>query len=80
VQLREGAQAYNYQREHPSREDALRAARAAGRRLAGFNVEQQGDIARDYFQAFVAANRDENAPTLAPFQPFIADLKSGAYR
>jgi hypothetical protein len=80
VQLREGAQAYNYQREHPSREDALRAARAAGRRLAGFNMEQQGDIARDYFQAFVAANRDENAPTLAPFQPFIAELKSSASR
>src|SRR5574341_200476 len=49
VQLREGAQAYNYQRQYPSREAALQAARAAGRRLAHFNMEQQGDIARDYY-------------------------------
>jgi hypothetical protein len=69
VQLREGAQAYNYQRQSPSREDALRAAQAAGRRLADFNMEQQGDIARDYYY-LLKQGQDVNA-----WEPFIAELR-----
>ena len=67
VQVAKGQKSYPYRLED-------------GRRLMDFNMEQQGDIARDYYQALVAANRDENAPALAPFQPFIVELKSGAYR
>lgn len=69
VQLREGAQAYNYQREHPSREEALRAAHAAGRRLASFNMEQQGDIARDYY-ALLRQGQDVSA-----WELFIGELR-----
>ena len=69
MQLREGGQAYNYQREHPSREDALRAARAAGRRLANFNMEQQGDIARDYY-ALLKQGQDVSA-----WELFMAELR-----
>lgn len=69
VQLREGAQAYNYQRQYPSREAALQAARAAGRRLAHFNMEQQGDIARDYY-ALLKQGQDVSA-----WEPFVAELR-----
>ena len=69
VQLREGAQAYNYQREYPSREAALRAARDVGRRLATFNMEQQGDIARDYY-ALLKQGQDVSA-----WEPFVDELR-----
>jgi type VI secretion system secreted protein VgrG len=67
TQLTRGQQGYPYRLQD-------------GHCLMDFNMEQQGDIARDYYKAFAAANRDESAPTLVPFTPFIVELKSGAYR
>jgi len=70
VQLREGLQSYNYQKEYPSREAALQAARAAGRRLADFNPEQQGELARDYYLA-IKQGREVNA-----WGAFVAEFRS----
>jgi hypothetical protein len=69
VQLREGRRSYDYRREHPSHEAALLAAVAAGRRLASFNPEQQGDLARDYYIR-CKLNQD-----CTPWDPFIAELR-----
>jgi hypothetical protein len=69
VQLREGRRSYDYRRDHPSHEAALQAARAAGRRLASFNPEQQGDLARDfYFRCKL--NQDCTA-----WDPFIEEFR-----
>lgn len=69
VQLREGRRAYDYRREHPTLEAALLAANAAGRRLADFNPEQQGDLARDYYF------RVKQGQTVTPWEPFIAEFR-----
>jgi hypothetical protein len=61
VQLREGMKGYRYQL-------------AADRRLFEFNLEQQGDIARDYYAAF-KRGQDVNL-----WEPLIAELRAGAYR
>ncbi len=49
VQIRDGSRGYDYCDGHPTPTDALRAAHAAGRTLMDFNMEQQGDLARDYY-------------------------------
>ncbi len=49
VQLRLGRLAYNYQGAYPTLDASLLAAHVEGRRLVQFNLEQQGDIARDYY-------------------------------
>jgi hypothetical protein len=69
VQLRLGADSYNYQKKHPSREEALREAKALGRRLMDFNMEQQGDLARHYYEA-LKQGRDP-----APWEPFVAEFR-----
>ena len=69
VQLREGRRAYDYRREHPTLEAALLAAMSAGLRLASFNLEQQGDLARDYY--FRLKQRQE----IGPWEPFIAEFR-----
>jgi hypothetical protein len=71
VQLREGLQSYNYQKEHPSREAALLAALAAGRCLADFNLEQQGELARDYYYAL------KQGRAVKAWEPFVAEFRSG---
>jgi tetratricopeptide (TPR) repeat protein len=68
AQLRSGVQAYDYQRDYSSREAALKASHAAGRRLADFNLEQQGDLARDYYYA-LKTGRDASA-----WEPFVAEF------
>lgn len=69
VQLEQGRAGYDYQGDHPSRENALRAARQQGRRLRHFNLEQQGDLARDYYYVL----RTGGDPS--PWEPFIAELQ-----
>ncbi|MCC7361083.1 MAG: hypothetical protein IT317_16485 [Anaerolineales bacterium] len=69
VQLELGRRAYDYRRDQPSLEAALTAAQAAGRRLADFNPEQQGDLARDYYV------RLKQAQNYVPWEPFIAELR-----
>jgi len=69
VQIREGRRAYDYRRGHPTLEAALLAAHSAGRRLASFNPEQQGDLARDYY--FRLKQRQD----VGPWEPFIQDFR-----
>ena len=69
IQLREGQRGYDYKRQHPSREDALKEAKKLGQKFANFNPEQQGDIARDYYM-FLKQKRD-----CTPWEPFIEDLR-----
>lgn len=72
VQLREGQQGYAYKGKHPSPEAALRAALTAGRRLRDFNLEQQGDLARDYY---LALKQRRDAST---WEPFVAEFRMPA--
>ena len=69
VQLRLGRMAYNYQGQYPTTEAALVAAHAEGRRLAQFNLEQQGDLARDYYY------RVKAGLSCAAWEPFIQELR-----
>jgi hypothetical protein len=69
VQLREGMQSYNYQKKFPSREEALRAARKEGRELRDFNLEQQGDLARDYYFAL------KRGQDRTPWEPFVEEFR-----
>lgn len=70
VQVRAGLQSYNYQAGHPTKEAALQAARVAGRTLAHFNMEQQGDLARDYYFA-LKQGRDVRA-----WEAFVAEFQA----
>jgi len=59
-----GVSSYSY-----GRKPALAAASAAGKGLSSFNTEQQGDIARDYYNDFKArAGVAEYAPFLTEFR------------
>jgi hypothetical protein len=69
VQLRLGRAAYDYRGNFPTQEAALQAARADGRRLAQFNLEQQGDLARDYYFRLKAGQNCD------AWEPFIAELR-----
>jgi hypothetical protein len=69
VQLQEGRRAYDYRGEHPTVEEALQAALTAGRRLANFNLEQQGDLARDYYV------RLKQRKEFSAWEPFITEFR-----
>lgn len=69
VQLTLGPAAYDYAGRGRRPQEALMAASRAGRTLADFNREQQGDIARDYY---VALRRGDDA---AAWVPFVAALR-----
>lgn len=69
VQLRLGRMAYNYQGAYHTVDAALVAAHAEGKRLAEFNLEQQGDIARDYYY------RLKQGLNCGPWEPFIHELR-----
>ena len=69
VQLTEGRRSYDYKREHATREDALKAAKQLGRKFANFNLEQQGDIARDYYFSL------KQKLDCTPWEPFIEEMQ-----
>ena len=69
VQLRLGRLAYSYQGAYPTPEAALVAAHAEGRRLAQFNLEQQGELARDYYIRLKAGLN------CGAWEPFIQELR-----
>jgi hypothetical protein len=69
VQITEGRLSYDYKREHPTREDALKAAKQLGRKLVSFNLEQQGDIARDYYFSL------KQKLDCTPWEPFIDEMQ-----
>jgi hypothetical protein len=67
AQVRLGAQAYAY-----GGEQNLIDAHQLGRKLGDFNLEQQGDIARDYYWC-LARGQDPGA-----WQPFIDEISQVA--
>jgi hypothetical protein len=69
VQLTEGRRSYDYQRDFPSREEALKEAARLGRKFVAFNPEQQGDITRDYYYNF-KLKRD-----CSPWEPFLEEVR-----
>jgi hypothetical protein len=69
VQLRLRRMAYDYRGSFPTTEAALVAAHAEGRRLAQFNLEQQGDLARDYYY------RLKGGLNCSAWEPFIQELR-----
>lgn len=70
VQMRDGLRSYNYQAHHPTKADALRAIQAARLTLMDFNMEQQGDLARDYYLA-LKQGRDVRA-----WEAFVAEFQA----
>jgi len=70
VQVSSGLHGYNYQAHHASKDEALRASRAEGKTLMHFNMEQQGDLARDYYIA-LKQGHDESA-----WKPYIDELRA----
>jgi hypothetical protein len=69
VQLRLGRAAYDYREGADSPQAALQAAHTAGRRFAHFNMEQQGDLARDYYL------RKRWGESCIAWEPFIQELR-----
>jgi hypothetical protein len=65
AQLSEKAHAYDF-----GGEVGLLASFANGRKLADFNLEQQGDIARTYYEQLVRGGR------LVAWQPFIDEIQA----
>lgn len=70
VQVRSGPKGYDYSDNKSSKEAALTEAKASGKRLADFNREQQGDIARDYYSAL------KQGRAVTAWEPFIAEFRS----
>jgi len=64
AQIREGAEAYHF-----GEADGLVEAFAQGRKFSDFNLEQQGDIARHYYER-IARGQEVQA-----WNPFIAQLQ-----
>jgi hypothetical protein len=64
VQLSLGAQGYDF-----GGEAGLVQAFQHGKRLAAFNLEQQGDICRSYYE------RISGGADVSAWQPFIADIQ-----
>jgi hypothetical protein len=69
VQIRLGRQAYDDREGADSPQAALQAARARGHQLSHFNMEQQGDLARDYY---LRKRWGENCDA---WEPFIQELR-----
>jgi hypothetical protein len=69
VQVTKGQKSYPYRLED-------------GRRLMDFNMEQQADIAKDYYCALKIGRNCERTESRDPrtWEPFVAEFKQGAYR
>ena len=57
--------------------EKLAVKRAKGRRFSGYNREQQGQIAEDYYQQVLVPALPGDSPARLAFQPFIDDLRAG---
>jgi hypothetical protein len=64
AQLGQGAQAYDF-----GGEAGLLDAFQQGKTLAGFNLEQQGDICRSYYERLC------NGADVSAWQPYIAEIQ-----
>jgi len=66
AQMTEG---YSYSDDGKSPEDSLKEARAAGKTLYSYNLEQQGDILSDYYR------RLQKGEDTSAWDPFVGDVK-----
>ena len=57
--------------------ERLTVDRENGRRFNGYNREQQGQIAQDYYNQVLAPVLPMDSPVRLAFQPMIDDLKAG---
>ncbi|NQW24226.1 MAG: hypothetical protein HQ475_12355 [SAR202 cluster bacterium] len=57
--------------------EQLSEDRRNGRRLSGYNREQQGQIAQDYYNQVLVPGLPADSPIRLAFQPFIDDLSTG---
>jgi hypothetical protein len=69
VQLQQGRKAYDYREGADTPQAALQAARTAGHKLSHFNMEQQGDLARDYYL------RQRWGESCEAWEPFIQEMR-----
>ncbi len=70
AQARAGMKSYDYRGEHESEAASLREAVTRGLRLRDFNREQQGDLARHFYE------RLKQGQDVAPWEPFIAEIRT----
>jgi hypothetical protein len=68
AQLSQGAQAYDF-----GGEAGLMAALRQGKKFAGFNLEQQGDICRTYYERLCSA------ADVSAWQPFITEIQHASH-
>jgi len=57
--------------------EQLAKDRQKGQRFSGYNREQQGQIAQDYYNQVLAPVLPAESPVRLAFQPFIDDLRAG---
>lgn len=57
--------------------EKLAEKRQTGRRFSGYNREQQGQIAQDYYRQVLEPTLPAESPVRLAFQPFIDDLQAG---
>lgn len=69
VHATQGSKGYNYSEKGKTAEQSLIDARANGKRLQDYNMEQQGDIVRDYYI------RLRDGLDTSAWDPFIADIR-----
>ena len=70
VQIKMGMECYNYQGQHPSKAKAVREACERRHDIDHFNLEQQGDFARDYYYA-LRMNTEHDA-----WEPLIQSFRA----
>lgn len=57
--------------------EQLAEDRRDGQRFSGYNREQQGQIAQDYYNQVLVPGLPADSPIRLAFQPFIDDLSAG---
>ena len=57
--------------------EGLEEKRRNGQLFSGFNREQQGQIAQDYYDDVLTPDLPADSPQRLAFQPFIDDLRAG---
>lgn len=67
--LAQATEGYEYSDDYLTNDETLVEARKNGKTLQDFNLEQQGDILRDYYRALTRESEDPG-----PWQPFVEDI------
>lgn len=65
----QATEGYEYADDYLTNDETLVEARKKGKTLQDYNLEQQGDILRDYYRALTREGEDPG-----PWQPFVEDI------